>query len=118
MTILIPGDAGYSHAHYGYQDDDPRRPASCGRPTAMGECRWPQEPGTPWCNSHANAFLASAKAAGYVTSDQIRWLAAQTALSPEFTEALVRRWERDFMTPAQVQAQNEAAHVKRTPRRL
>lgn len=95
--ILIPGEKGYSHAHYGYNDDDPRRPASCGLATPSGEtCRWPVEPGTPWCNAHTCRFLASAKSAGYVDSAQIRWLAAQTSLSAEFTDVLVRRWERDY----------------------
>jgi len=94
--ILIPGDEGYSHAHYWRvrdNDEDPRE-GLC----ELAGCRTPAEPGTPWCNRHTHEWLAAAKAAGYASAEQIRWAAEQAKLPALFADALVRRWERFFPT--------------------
>lgn len=100
--IHIPGDARYSHAHYWRTaplDPDEPLAGTCGLATPGGTCRWPKEPGTPWCNACTHRWLVNAKAAGYVSSEQVRWAAQQSGLPEDFAAALVRRWERFFAPP-------------------
>lgn len=98
--IAIYGEPGYSHAHYWTQPREDGEPdtSRCGLATMGGACRWPKEPGLPWCNSHTHRFLMSAKEQGYATTAQIEWLAQQQGLDAQGTDVLARRWARDFMT--------------------
>ena len=110
--IKIPGDDGYSHAHY-WRHESPR----CGLHTPSGTCAHPCEPGTPWCNPHTVAWLTAARRSGYVHAEQIRWASEQAGHAPDFTDALIRRWTRFHAPPPPVEAPQEpaAAQTEATP---
>lgn len=101
MTERAPimGDANYSHAHY-WSESAPRCGLACMNGTQLiGECRWPKEPGLPWCLRHTGEFVAKMRAANY-QPEHVRAVLPQMGFDARAIETFVALYARTLKKAA------------------
>lgn len=94
--IRVLGEAGYSQSHYWLNKYDECGLAvtdEVGRPLSLGPCRWPKEPGLPWCNRHILQFLTMLQTSNYTVQQARDYFGSQPGITAEHVETIGRRYE-------------------------